>query len=97
MPNVMESVTAYVENGIVVIRAVINANLQPFAANVFKIPEKYAPRMPTYGNVSTPADAEDSGRIVYAGIDHEGNAGIWQITPLKYGEPFTIQYPLKRN
>lgn len=93
----MESVTVYVENRIVVIRVVINANLQPFFGDLFKIPEKYAPRMINYAVISNPADADDFGRIASVYITPDGICNIWQITPLKYGEPFTIQYPMKEN
>ena len=96
-PNIAESITVYIENGIVFIRVTIKASLQPFVVELFKIPEKYAPRMITDAVISNPADADDFGRIASANITSDGICHIWQITPLKYGEPFMIQYPLKRS
>ena len=98
MPDVVKnSYAVFIENGMVNIYSYIDADIPVFSGNLFKIPIEYAPRITTYGTVSYPADSSDQGKISTICIYPSGNVGVWEIAPLKYGEPFQIIYPLKRT
>ena len=61
-----------------------------------KVPEKYAPRIVTYGYMSFPASGSDLNKVMDVVIDTDGNIGAWIGVALDYPESFIFQYPLKQ-
>lgn len=88
---------AYIENGMVVIKSYVPIELSVGTHNLLQLPDKYAPRLQTFGFMSITGSGSDIGKVANISISPEGIISCWVASKLNFHEPFTIQYPLKRS
>ena len=89
---------AYIENGTVFISSSVMKNTPTELTSLFSLPSKYAPRTTTYTTISVAVNRNDIlNKVLSIGIKENGTAYVWLDAALNAGEPFTIQYPLKRS
>ena len=88
---------AYVEGGMVFIRSSIPAGCDMEIIELLKLPEKYSPRVETYGLVSFGGAGADIGKIYTVIAYRNGLVKIAQVNPMVRDESFVILYPLKHG
>ncbi len=96
-PDSVLTAYAYISSGMVNIYCALLTHIAPGIVTLLKLSEKYAPYTRAFGLISCLESALDVGKIATVTITPDGNVRIWLKESLVGNEPFTIQYPLKRN